>query len=822
MTSIEELLARPGQAMDEVLKALRLDVQYDRAEGNYLFTTNKGKPTRVLDVVGGFGVGLFGHYHPRLTAVLEQAIHDRVPFAAQGSIRREANELKQAIREYFGPFDTVLTNSGTETVEAAIKHAFLESGRTEIWAVRGAYHGKTLGSLSLMSKERYSLTGWTANVRYLDPTEPDTWPVCQASFQDVAAIIFEPIQGEGGVRELPQEFCQWLMNVRSQYGIRLIADEIQCGLGRTGSWLASSQLGISPDYICLGKALGAGLVKIGALLIHESHFRAEFRWQHTSTFAEDGLSCRVAQEVLALIAEEDIALRCGERAGRLNQYLSGLRETWPNVISDCRGRGLMLGLELADQSTSPSNAFRLLSRHGLLGYVAASYCLNRHQVRIAPTISSPHTIRLQPSVYFSNDHMEQLVNSLSKFCEAIDKADAGHVLGHILGREEEILLQRDRTKQTVGADVPSDESKVAFIAHPLQALDLKTWDASLEGLNGSELSQLAELGMKFLGPGVYDRYQVRSITGKTVHLSWIGLLPTSEQMIAAHRERFSGAILKQIETAIELAFQLNCQTAGLGGYNSIVTFNCQRVRNMGIGLTSGNALTVAMCLRAAEEVAARLTIDTEVAAVVGAGGNIGSVYSKCLASKVKRLYLITRRPRSRRAQRLLHELEATFPKTTFTLSSSMDALRNCQLIVGASNSPTPVIFPRHIGNQLCVICDVALPSDVSPDLCAGYPNVTVIQGGIVRLPLNNDLKLSGLNLPAGRVFACIGETLLMGLAEMKGHGSYGDLTPESVQQMLKLADEHGFQHEIQYRRTVDSLPDVKPYPRTVFNFKAIN
>ena len=263
----------------------------------------------------------------------------------------------------------------------------------------------------------------------------------------------------------------------------------------------------------------------------------------------------------------------------------------------------------------------------------------------------------------------------------------------------------------------------------------------------------------------------------------------------------SGRIVEQVEEAVQMATSLGCQVAGLGGYNSIVTSDCQRITHSEIGLTSGNALTVGMCLRAVEEVAQTESIQVRAAAVVGASGNIGRAYARCLASQVAELTLVVRRPGSRRSRRFFEELTAAYPETQIQLTDGLEGLRHCQLIIGASNSPEPVVGARNIGQDPCIICDVALPSDIASDVAELRPQARIIRGGIVRLPDNPDLTLSGLNLPAGRVFACIAETLLMGLAGERGHGSRGELTVDQIQRMLSLADEHGFRHEIHFRES---------------------
>jgi predicted amino acid dehydrogenase len=211
-------------------------------------------------------------------------------------------------------------------------------------------------------------------------------------------------------------------------------------------------------------------------------------------------------------------------------------------------------------------------------------------------------------------------------------------------------------------------------------------------------------------------------------------------------------------------------------------------------LTSGNALTVGMGVRALTAAAEDAGIDLQEATlgVVGATGNIAQAYALMMARKVRRMVLITRQGASRRCRPLLQQLRELAPWIEFEVSESMEALRSCSLIVSASNSAEPVIYSQHLGPQNTVICDISLPPDVAGEVKLNRKDVVVLKGGVVRLPCDPDLMIPGVPLAPGHVFACMAETLLMGLEGIQDHGSYGPLTPERIARALEMADKQGF------------------------------
>src|SRR5262249_46580603 len=152
-----------------------------------------GELVEVLDLVGGFGANLFGHHHPVLSAELQRLMTERVPMLAQGSVRTGAARLAQALRARLGDYIVIFTNSGTETVEAAIKHGTLELNRPLFWAVKGAFHGKTIGAIQLTEEYRGPYTALGPAVRFLDPHDPDDWHAAESEAARVCAAFVEPV-----------------------------------------------------------------------------------------------------------------------------------------------------------------------------------------------------------------------------------------------------------------------------------------------------------------------------------------------------------------------------------------------------------------------------------------------------------------------------------------------------------------------------------------------------------------------------------------------------------------------------------------------------
>ena len=346
----------------------RVPIVFTRGEGSYIYDIDGRK---YLDFVSGLGVASLGHANPELaTALADQArqlLHTSNLYfhPLQGQVAQRLAALSGLQRVFF-------CNSGTEAVEGCLKfarrywHTRGDTSRTRIVALERSFHGRTFGSLSATWEPSYRkpFEPLLPEVSFISPSEPQTLEAVVNS--DVAAIIIEPIQGEGGIWPLTPEFSTAVTAACSRTGSLLIADEIQCGLGRTGSPFYSSTLNLKPDLMALGKALGAG-VPIGAVLMSQDIAETISPGDHGTTYGGNLLACRAALVFLDALEHGGLD-RLQRASARLTSGLNSIAARYP-VITDIRGSGLMRGLETTE-ATAIQVVELAMERHLLLNRTA--------------------------------------------------------------------------------------------------------------------------------------------------------------------------------------------------------------------------------------------------------------------------------------------------------------------------------------------------------------------------------------------------------------------------------------------------------------------
>ncbi len=784
--------------LTQLFKSIELDAVYQKAIGNYLWRIDKENNfVKVLDLAGGYGANLFGHNHPDIKSTLIELYDRDVPFLAQSSCRSGAAKLSKKLNRYTsGEYITIFTNSGTETVEASLKHAYFKYKKPIILAIKGAFHGKTLGAIQVTSAFNAPFSNLGFKVFFLDMKDSKTWEKAEKIMKNVSALIFEPILGEGGIKVVPENLVEWIIQMRKQHDFSLIVDEIQTGLGRTGQFFASSVYGIQPDCICLSKSLGGGLVKVGALMIDKNHFVKEFSLIHTSTFAEDDSSSFVAIKALEILEKDDLMDRCTSQGAYILKKLNKLQAQFPKQVKSIRGKGLMIGVEFFDFQDSSSNMLHVLSIQNYLGYVYAAYLLNVHNIRVAPTLSQPNTIRIAPSAYITKQEINVFISAFHHLCQVLLDEDVIKLtcFSNNLVYKSKVSFKPRKTRR----ECPRVSNKVAFLGHFIKAQDAILWDPALAQIKASKLNNYLSKTSSILNPAILDQVHVKSITGDEVHLSFIGLNLTSKEIVKSMKHRETKWITDKIEIAVQMAKDIGCKVVGFGGYTSIITNNCYKLRkHTDIGLTTGNSLTVGMgklsILQASKK--QNIQLDKSTLGVVGATGNIASVYSIIMAPVVKKIILIVRDLEAPKLRSLVQNIKKQAPDTIIKTSNKLQDLDTCSVILSASNSNEPIIFPEHLQRNPIVICDIALPFDVSPEVYIKRPNALVIKGGIVKLPpvfSNEEFNISGIPLDHGTAFACMSETIIMGLEGIQTNGSYGRIAHFQVNEMMTLAKKHGF------------------------------
>ena len=320
----------------------RFPVTVEKGKGSHVWDIS-GK--EYIDCMGGYGVALVGHQNERVNKAIKEQI-DKI-ITVHSSLYNKTREefLKTLIGLAPKNLSQVhLNNSGAEAIEAAIKFARKFTGKKGMVAMKGSYHGKSFGALSL-----------TFNPKYKKAFEPLVEKVSFASYGDIeslrsvidndtAFVILEPIQGESGINVAPDGFLQDVRKLCDEKGIILIFDEIQAGLGRTGQLWACDHWDTAPDILCLAKGIAGG-VPMGATLVRPDILAAISKGEHSSTFGGNPLSCAAGIAALKALTEDGL-VENAEKMGKIFfEGLEKLKENHP-IIREVRGKGLMIGVEL--------------------------------------------------------------------------------------------------------------------------------------------------------------------------------------------------------------------------------------------------------------------------------------------------------------------------------------------------------------------------------------------------------------------------------------------------------------------------------------------
>ncbi|MBN2194247.1 MAG: aminotransferase class III-fold pyridoxal phosphate-dependent enzyme [Polyangiaceae bacterium] len=747
----------------DLLQSLRLDVSYEKASGSYLYLRDGDHPdalTPVLDLVSGFGACLLGHNPPELKWALVEQLDQDTPVFAQSAVHGAAARLATQLNDLLGTKGRYLctfTNSGTESVEAALKHAYkvrfdwirrtyervtrelhelctrieveglevalpdstkpaskfrddldernvaeLDRFRRSpvVIALKGSFHGKTSAALKVTFNQSYreGYEGLSAiEPIFVDPAEVARLPeivgersieflvprlehgrvvVERLTATRAVALIFEIVMGEGGIRELSASTLSSLAALHAELGVPYVIDEIQTGCGRTGAMFAyaATALGaIEPEYLLLGKALGGGLVKIGATLIHERVYDPDFGILHTSTFAEDDPSCTVASRALDAITRDRGALltEIREKGSYLKARLEDLAREHPDLVREVRGRGLMLGLELGSPSDR-SPLFRQAARQGFLSLLIASYLLHHHRIRVLAPLTTllkgnpgkqrASILRIQPAVTITRLEIDRFVAALREALAIIDCNDEFLLVGHLVGQAVPAERRRAPQPRPVAHPLPERrediDARVGFVCHATSLAHLVEyylpsfaryrWDEQRVVCWWNRLAWFLEPDVVHVAYVTHDDFVVEA------NLVAVPYLPETmiQTLVAAKagrpwaRRRLE-EIQDRIQDAVTVARELGddavpTSMVGLGAFTSIVTHNGTTLNDHEVPITTGNAYTAGLMIEAIAESArwrGLMTRDT-TAAVVGAAGNIGSVLAALLCERSQHVRLI--------------------------------------------------------------------------------------------------------------------------------------------------------------------------------------
>ncbi|MDF2440239.1 MAG: putrescine aminotransferase [Abditibacteriota bacterium] len=396
---IADFEAHVNPALATVLKFIGFDATESYARGSLVFDSHGRK---YLDCLGGYGTMSLGHSHPHVVEAVKTQLErmsqsSRVLFnGPQAKLGKKLAEIAPGDLQY-----AFFCNSGTEAAEAAIKFARIATGRTRLVSTVGAYHGKTTGALAVSGRDKYK--------KPFAPLLPDVVSVPfndiaaleAAVDENVAAVLLEPIQGEGGIIVGTDDYLRAAREICDKTGALLVCDEVQTGLGRTGKMWGCDWAGVAPDMMLLAKALSGGVVPIGAVLGTPRVW--EF-WQenpliHSSTFGGNPLACAAGLAAVEVIENESLVARSLTQGEKLMARLQQTQAKFPQCVKEVRGRGLMIGVEFGHEDVTSLVLTGLAQRDVLV---------------VPYTFNNPTVSRFEPALNISDDEIDWAANAFEE------------------------------------------------------------------------------------------------------------------------------------------------------------------------------------------------------------------------------------------------------------------------------------------------------------------------------------------------------------------------------------------------------------------------
>ncbi len=638
-----------------LLEHISYDKKIVRAKGHYLYDS-EGRA--YLDFLAQYGAVPFGHNPAVVWDALKAIGLNEEPSLVQPFISPGAESLAEALIAASPMSDgyVTFTNSGAETVEVAIKLARARTARKTILATINGFHGKTMGAVSATGNDIYRTPFFISSPEFEHVPYGDIDALEQRlAKRDVAAFIVEPVQGEAGMITPPAGYLAAAAQLCRSVGTLFVLDEIQTGLGRTGRLFAAEHEHIVPDVMLLAKALGGGLVSIGACLCSEQAWTKDFGTYHSSTFANNHLTCSVGLVALKQLQASDQELvRRVERTGRyLREGLEQLVARHGDVYASVDGQGLMQGLVLAPWDHHDSYFLTHASDTGMCVPLVCGYLLHEHDILTAPTFNGNDVLRIEPSLTIETAEVDRLLTALDATANVIHNGDFSRFFGFIMGKRATVSLPErvaDRPlRQPPAPRVRAADAgarclgRFAFLIHYTEIDDIL-----LSGPPGfAELDQdgrerwvrwMKSWSTRRYDPGVaHHMPAIHSKAGGYAE-GWLIAAPVLPRQMLRLPLRDRAGLMGEY---VDIAKRLGVDRLGLGAFTSIVTRNGADIADCGVPLTTGNSLTAVASvegLKSAVVAEGRDLAAMEVG-VIGAAGSVGRLVCRMLVTHSGRLTL---------------------------------------------------------------------------------------------------------------------------------------------------------------------------------------
>jgi acetylornithine/N-succinyldiaminopimelate aminotransferase len=382
----------------------RAPLEFERGEGSWLTATDG---TEYLDFAAGIAVCALGHAHPTLVAALEHQARRLWHVSNLYEIPEQRALAERLVAATFA--DTAFfTNSGTESVEMAIKMVrryWHDRGeeRPKILAFEGAFHGRSTGAIAAAGGDKLTKGFEPLMPGFVHLGFGDHDALRAAMDRDVAAVFLEPIQGEGGIRVVPDHCLRGLRELCDETGALLVLDEIQCGMGRTGHLFAHESAGVTPDIMAVAKGIGGGF-PLGAVLATEAAAAPMTAGTHGSTYGGNPLACAVGSAAMRTIDDPAFLEAVRLKATLLGQRLAELRDSHPDLIAEIRGAGLMRGLRLAE------------------GHAPGELVAQAREERLLLVPAGDNVVRLLPPLTIAENEISDGIQRLDAACRRLGGA----------------------------------------------------------------------------------------------------------------------------------------------------------------------------------------------------------------------------------------------------------------------------------------------------------------------------------------------------------------------------------------------------------------
>jgi acetylornithine/succinyldiaminopimelate/putrescine aminotransferase/predicted amino acid dehydrogenase len=840
-----------------ILSQLDLDKQFVRGEGCYLYD-DRGE--RYLDFIAQYGAVPFGYNPPDIWNALLDLRETQVPSLVQPSALTVAGELAERLIETAPPGLRYVTfaSTGAEAIEVAIKICWAATGRRGILSTENSFHGKTLGALSATGRRVYqeAFGPPAPGFSHIPFGDVDALENALNEKKDYyAAFIVEPVQGEGGIITAPEGYLRRVSEICRREKVLLVVDEVQTGLGRTGKLFACEHEGVTPDVMTLAKALGGGLMPIGACLCTEAAYTREFALSHSSTFAGNALACQAGIATLELLKKDDqfIVRQVAENGMHLKSEILRLQNQYPSVIKSVRGIGYLLGIQFdLDSSYCSQGWLGYLADQEVFNYVLTSYLLNVEKVRVAPTANAGDVLRIEPPLVAGKRECDAFVEALERVLKLLSQGETARLVAHLAGLEngssvptgqpgKTVRSKPSQPRRRVSAGTTSErDGRFAFLTYVNAVPGYVDIDPNFNTFTPQQMSQLRKRVRGLLNPATIGETIIESRTGQRAYGEFIALPYSVEELVDLPYEQ----ALEEIIWAVTLAKNRGARIVGLGGFTSVVTQAGLSLRDAGLSpLTTGNSYTAIAGKRTVELICADQgkKLAQCAVAVVGAAGSVGRATTLLVAEDVERLILIGNPNFPERSRKnllqvargtvehlwKLHRSRHVFTQGTLgaavasqslpdvespevqlislvhqfirdgriTLTTDIhECLRNADVVITATSSVETFVTAEDLKRD-AIVCELSRPFNVCEDVGKSRPDVSITEGGLIRVPGELDMGFD-IGLGPGVVYACVAETMLLALEHCYQDTSLGvDLEISALRRIEAMAEKHGFSVE---------------------------